>query len=98
MYRNVIFCQVGLGGGREEEQILSFTSSSASNQGWKMLVHFPKEYPEVYFPNMHPLFAIVFFGISEYTPVICDYLGFQVSSNIRPIFAIVFRLHVRVCS
>ena len=90
MYRNLVLRQVGIGGGREEEQILSFTSSSASNQGWKVLVHMPEEYPEVYFPNMHPLFAVVFFGISDHTPVICDCLGCQVSSNIHPIFAIVF--------
>ena len=76
IHRNVVLCQVGIGGGREEEQILSFTSSSASNQGWKVLVHMPEEYPEVYFPNMHPLFAVVFFGISKYTPVVCDcFLG-----------------------
>ena len=87
MHRNVVLCQVGIGGGTEEEQILSFTSSLASNQGWKVLVHFPKEYPEVYFPNMDPLFAIVFLvspiytcylrlfrfsGVFKYTPNICD--------------------------
>ena len=60
MYRSLVLRQVGIGGGREEEQILSFTSSSASNQGWKVLMHLPEEYPEVYFPNMHPLFAVVF--------------------------------------
>ena len=71
--RNVVLCQVGIGGGREEEQILSFTSSSASNQGWRVLVHMPEEYPEVSSPII--------------PPIICD--RFFVSSNIHPLFAIV---------
>ena len=39
---------VAVGGGREEEQRLAFTSAAAFNRGWRVLVHHPNQFPEVF--------------------------------------------------
>ena len=47
---------VGVGGGWEEEQRLGFTSATATNHGWRVLVHQPDQFPEVFLPNWVPFY------------------------------------------